>query len=314
MPDGRQWRIVFMGTPEFALPSLSSLASTGKEVVAVVTQPDRPRGRGRKLSPPPVKVLAQELSLPIWQPEKIRDPAIVSRLADLAPDLFVVVAYGQILPPALLGLPRLGALNVHASLLPAYRGPAPINWAIINGETQTGVTTMFMDQGVDTGAILESRIIPIKETDTAKTLHDRLSKLGADLLIQTIAGLKDGTVSPHPQPEAGASHAPLLTKSDGLLNWSRPAVELARLIRGLDPWPGAWTAHRGRSLKLFGGRTGSAQGLPGQVLGLDTGWLHVAAGEGSLLVAELQLAGQKRLAASEFWHGQRLEPGVVLGT
>jgi len=314
MADNGKWRIVFMGTPEFAVPSLSALADSGEEIVAVMTQPDRPRGRGRKLSPSPIKVLAEKLGLPVWQPEKIRDPDMMARLAALKPDLFVVVAYGKILPSALLDLPRIGPLNIHASLLPAYRGPAPINWAIINGETITGVTTMFMEQGVDTGPILLSQTVRIEESDTAGSLHDRLAKVGSRLLIETIEGLKAGTVSPKPQPETGVSYAPLLTKSHGLLDWNRPAVELARLVRGLDPWPGARTTLLGRGLKLFGGRAGKVRGRPGQVMGLENGWLHIAAGEGSLMVAELQLAGQKRLTALDFWHGQRLESGAVLGS
>ncbi len=303
-----------MGTPEFAQPPLSALIESKEEVVAVVTQPDRPRGRGRKVSPPPVKVLAEKLGLPVWQPENIRDPDLVSRITDLKPDLFVVVAYGRILPPFLLDLPRIGPINIHASLLPAYRGPAPINWAIINGETQTGVTTIFMEEGVDTGPILMRRAVPIEETDTAGSLHDRLSKIGSELLIETIEGLKTGTVSPKPQPETGISHAPLLTKSHGVLDWNRPAMELARLVRGLDPWPGAQTTLLGRRLKLFGGRAGNVRGRPGQVMGLENGWLHIAAGQGSLMVAELQLAGQKRLKAVDFWHGQRLSTGSVLGS
>jgi methionyl-tRNA formyltransferase len=223
------------------------------------------------------------------------------------------VAYGNILSPALLDIPQKGSLNVHASLLPAYRGPAPINWAIINGETQTGVTTMFQDQGIDTGPILLSKSTRIETIDSCGILHDRLADLGAKLLVETIAGLKAGTVSPKPQPEQGISYAPMLKKSDGLIDWTRPAKELDYLVRGVDPWPGAHTAFRGKTLKLFGSRTGTVQGKPGQVMGLENGRLHVAAGEGSLVLAELQLAGQKRLPAASFWHGQRLEPDDTFG-
>ena len=307
------WRVVFLGTPEFAAPSLSALAGSEDEVVLVVTQPDRPRGRGRKLAPPPVKVLAQELGLPVWQPETSRDPDVAVRLKDLGPDLLVVVAFGQILPPAVLNVSPNGTVNVHPSLLPAYRGPAPINWAIINGEAETGVTTMFLDQGMDTGPTLLSRRAAVSESETAGRLHDRLAVLGAELLIETIAGLKAGSVAPKPQPEQGASLAPMLRKSDGLVDWTRPAIDLARLVRGLDPWPGAYTIFRGRNLKLFGASPGPGRGRPGHILTLDQGLLHVGTGQGSLALAELQLAGKKRLKAVEFWRGQRLEAGVELG-
>lgn len=311
MPD--IWRVVFMGTPEFAEPALTALAGSGDEVVLVVTQPDRPRGRGQKLAPPPVKVLAEDLGLPVWQPESVKGPEAEARLKALEPDLLVVVAFGRLLPPTLLDLPQAGPLNVHPSLLPAYRGPAPINWAIINGEKETGVTTMFLDQGMDTGPILLSRTVPIGETETAGGLHDRLAQIGAGLLVETIAGIKAGTVSPRPQPDQGVSLAPRLKKSDGLVDWSRPADELARLVRGLDPWPGAHTLFRGKNLKLFGGKKGPGLGEPGRVLSLDQGLLHVAAGQGSLAVAELQLAGKKRLGAAEFWRGQRLSQETRFG-
>lgn len=304
MPE--PWRIVFLGTPEFAVPALAALSGAEDQVLLVITQPDRPKGRGRRPSPPPVKVLAQKLDLPVWQPESIKTPEVYEPLKDLAPDLLVVVAFGAILPLNLLQLPRIGPLNVHPSLLPAYRGPAPINWAILNGETETGVTTMFLDQGMDTGPILLSRRTAIGPLETAGQLHDRLARLGAELLLETIAGLKAGRVTPKPQPSTGATLAPLLKKADGLIDWTRPAEELARRVRGLDPWPGAYTTFKGKILKLFGARPGPGRGRPGQVLALDQGLLHVAAGQGSLALAELQIEGKKRLRAPEFWRGQRL--------
>ncbi len=309
-----KWRIVFMGTPDFACPALTALIDSGEEVLVAVTQPDRRRGRGRKPASPPVKVLAETLGIPVWQPEKIRTREFTAQLRELKPHLFVVVAYGKILSPVLLDIPMVGSLNIHASLLPAYRGPAPINWAILNGETRTGLTTMFQDQGVDTGPILLSKSIPIDRSDTFGTLHDRLVDLEGELLKETIAGLKDGTVSPKPQPEKGISRAPLLKKSDGLVDWTRPAKELDRLVRGVDPWPGAHTMFRGKILKLFGSRTGDVRGRSGQVMGLENGLLHVATGEGSLVLAELQLAGQRRLPAASFWHGQRLQSNDTFGT
>jgi len=311
MPE--PWRIVFLGTPEFAVPYLAALAGSEDQVLLAVTQPDRPKGRGRRPAPPPVRVLAEALGLPVWQPESIKTPEVFHRLKELGPDLLAVVAFGAILPPDLLQLPRIGPLNVHPSLLPAYRGPAPINWAILNGETETGVTTMFMDRGMDTGPLLLSRRTAIAPEETAGQLHDRLARLGADLLLETIAGLKAGTVTPKPQPPAGATLAPFLKKADGLMDWTGSAEELARQVRGLDPWPGAYTTFKGKNLKLFGARPGPGRGRPGQILTVDQGLLHVAAGRGSLALAELQLEGKKRLSALEFWRGQRLSQADFFG-
>ncbi len=307
------WRVVFMGTPEFAGPSLAVLAGSENRIDLVMCQPDRPKGRGRKLSPPPGKTLAQSLGLPVWQPESLKNPGVYSRISELAPDLLVVVAFGLMLPTNILNLPRVGVLNVHPSLLPAYRGPAPINWAIINGETKTGVTTMFLDQGMDTGPTLLSQKTEIGQTETAGELQERLAGLGAQLLLQTITGLKTGTVKPHPQPEKGASVCRLLKKSDGLIDWSRPADKLSALVRGTDPWPGAFTSFNDKNLKLFGARSGSGRGTPGRILALQDGRLHVATGQGSLALDELQLEGKKRQKAKDFWHGQRLSQADSFG-
>ncbi|MFH1135724.1 MAG: methionyl-tRNA formyltransferase [Pseudomonadota bacterium] len=306
-------RVVFMGSPEFAGPSLRGLAGSGRQVVMTVTQPDRPQGRGRKTAPPYIKTLAGELGLPVWQPDSIRGPEVLERFRELAPDILVVVAYGRLLPPGLLGLTRLGPLNVHPSLLPAYRGPAPINWAVINGETETGVTTMLLDRGLDTGPTLLSVKVLIEPDETAGRLHDRLAVIGADLLLETIEKLQAGTATAVPQPEAGIKPAPLLKKADGRIDWNRPAEQLACQVRGLDPWPGSFTAFRGTFLKLFGAVPGPGRGRPGTILALDSERLHVAAGTGSLAVGELQLAGRKKTSAREFWHGQRISPGDVLG-
>ena len=306
-------RVIFMGSPEFAGPCLKALADSGEEVVMAATQPDRPRGRGRKSAPPYIKTLAEELGLPVWQPESIKSPESIEKCRELEPDILAVVAFGRMLPPELLNLTRLGPLNVHPSLLPAYRGPAPINWAIINGETETGVTTMFLDQGMDTGPMLMSVRVPIEPDETAGRLHDRLAVIGADLMMETIARLKNGSITPTPQPEDGGPVARLLNKSDGLIDWTRPAGELSRQVRGLDPWPGSFTTFKGKNLKLFGAAAGPGRGAPGTILALDSAGLHVAAGEGSLALAELQLAGKKKTTAREFWHGQRISPGDALG-
>jgi len=305
--------IVFMGTPDFACPTLRALVESGETILAVATQPDRPQGRGRRMAASPVKTLALELDLPVWQPETLRGPEALAHLETLGPEAIVVAAYGLILPPAVLDLPPLGCLNVHGSLLPAYRGPAPIQWAVLNGEIETGVTIMRMAAGVDTGPILRSRSTNIQDTDTAGGLHDRLAALGANLLVEALAGLRAGTIVPEAQDESRASHAPMLKKTDGLMDWTLPAEVLSRRVRGLDPWPGAYTRLDGRMLKIFGPKVGSDQGGPGEILGLGSGGLIVAAGQGSLTIAELQLAGQRRLAAADFWRGQRLSPGLVLG-
>lgn len=305
--------LVFMGTPDFALPSLEVLAAAGEEILAVVTQPDRTQGRGRRMAFSPVKALALDLHLPVWQPETLRDPEVLARFEAARPEAVVVVAYGLILPPALLNLPPLGCLNVHASLLPALRGPAPIPWAILRGLALTGVTTMRLDRGVDTGPMLLSRSTPILDMDTAGSLHDRLSILGAELLVETLAGLRNGTVKPRPQDELRASYAPMLKKSDGLVDWTRPAAELDRQVRGLDPWPGAYTLFEGRILKLFRTWAIAGQGRPGEVRELLPEGLLVATGEGGLLMEELQLAGHRRMRAADFWRGRRLSPGRLLG-
>ena len=309
----KPWRVIFLGTPEFAVPSLNSLVAAGHVIPLVVTQPDRPRGRGRKLSPPPVKEAALELGLGVWQPDSVKGGEAEKRLKELAPDALAVVAYGGILPPGLLNLTDPGPINVHPSLLPAYRGPAPINWALIKGEKVTGVTTMVLDRGVDTGPLLLSRRVKIGPDETAGELHDRLAEIGAELLVETLAGLKAGTLVSEPQPAAGVSQGRLLEKSDGLLDWARPARELAAQVRGLDPWPGAHTIFKDKTVKLFGARPGPGQGKPGQILALDGDRLHVAAGRGSLAVAELQAAGRKRQTAREFWHGQRLSQDDFFG-
>jgi methionyl-tRNA formyltransferase len=217
------------------------------------------------------------------------------------------------LSPEVLSLPRLGCLNVHPSLLPAYRGPAPINWAIINGDAETGVTTMLLDQGMDTGPLYLSQKVKIRENETAGELHDRLAILGAELLVKTIAGIKAGTLSPTPQPQAGASVCRLLKKSDGLLDFTRTAGQLAAQVRGMDPWPGAFSSFKGKKVSFFKARPGKGQGKPGQVLTLDQDRLHIAAGQGSLAVAELQMAGKKRQSAQNFWHGQRLNKKNFFG-
>ncbi len=311
----RPLRIVFMGTPAFAVPSLHALAEAGHHIVAVVTQPDRPKGRGRRLTPPPVKVAAEALGLEILQPGRLDEPDLVRVLTDAGADFFVVVAYGQILPLSLLRLPRRGAVNVHASLLPRYRGPAPINWAIINREPQTGVTTMLMDSGLDTGAILLSSATPIAADDTAATLSARLADMGAQLLPETLKGLATGKLTPHPQDPAAASYAPLLHKADGRIDWHRPAEAIEALVRGLNPWPGAFTFCDGQRLKIWRAHPAPEQGAApaGTVLAGFSEELRVMTGRDALCIDEVQGASGKRLPTSAFLRGNPIAPATVLG-
>jgi methionyl-tRNA formyltransferase len=308
-------RTVFMGTPEFALPTLEGLLAWRLPVVGAYTQPDRPSGRGKQLAPPPVKQLAAARNIPVFQPVKLRLPEVVAQLQALAPDLIVVVAYGQILPKSVLDIPCYGCINVHASLLPRYRGAAPINHAIMAGETTTGVTTMFMDVGLDTGDMLVKRVTPIGPLETAGELHERLARLGREAMDETLERLCAGTLLRQPQDDALTCYAPMLKKEDGRIDWSRPATELHNQVRGLDPWPGAYTYLSGEPLKLAGTRPHDepAAAAPGTVLGCDTSGLHIACGTGVLSIGTLQLPGRKRQPAADFLRGRPLPPGTRLG-
>ena len=306
-------RTVFMGTPEFALQTLQGLIDAGCNLVGVYTQPDRPKGRGKQLTAPPVKELALQHGIPVYQPVKLRQPETVAELQAIAPDLIVVVAYGQILPKSVLDIPRFGCINVHASLLPRYRGAAPINQAIINGETETGITTMYMDVGLDTGDMLVKQRLTIGPEETAGELHDRLAGLGRTTMEETLRQLCAGTLQRQPQDDALSTYAPMMKKEDGRIDWSRPAVNIHNQVRGLDPWPGACTTLNGELLKLAGTRpeAGSA-GQPGSIVAADQNGVRIACGSGTLLVRELQLAGRKRLPAAAFLSGCPLEPGTLL--
>jgi methionyl-tRNA formyltransferase len=307
------FKIVHMGTPEFAVPTLEALHLSRHTVAAVVTQPDRPKGRGRKLAPPPTKQTAEALGYPVIQPESVKSDAFFEEMRRFQPDLFVVVALGQILPPRLLELPRLGAINVHASLLPRLRGSAPIQWAIINGDTESGVTTMQMDAGMDTGDMLLKATTPISDTDTAQSLHDRLAPMGAELLIETLEQMAAGSLKAVPQSAAAATMAPMLTKKDGRIDWHRSAVEIDRLVRGMTPWPGAYTFCGERRLRLFRTRPLplESSAAPGTIVQGFADELSVATGDGVLSVLEIQGASGKRLAIRDFLCGCDLCPGNV---
>ncbi|RII28830.1 MAG: methionyl-tRNA formyltransferase [Geobacter sp.] len=305
-------RIVFMGTPEFACPTLQMLFDRGEDVIAVVTQPDRPKGRGQKLTPPPVKVLAEQHGVPVLQPVKVRAPEVITTLQELRPDLIVVIAFGQILPKALLDIPPKGCINVHASLLPRYRGAAPLNWCIVNGETETGVTTMLMDVGLDTGDMLVKKAIPINPDEDAQSLHDRLALLGAAAMAETLDLLAEGRLVPEKQDDSLTNYAPMMKKEDGLIDWTKEPRVVKNLVRGFTPWPGAFTTLDDKVLKICRVREGEGHGEPGTVLRADKNGLEVACGSGSLFIEELQLEGRKRLPVQEFLTGVKIAPGTVL--
>ena len=308
-------RMVFLGTPQFAVPTLRALIHEGYDILSVVTQPDRPKGRGQKLTPPPVKILAEENNLTILQPERL-DDSFLNLLLPLKPDLLVVIAFGQIIPGRVLSSVKEGGINIHASLLPKYRGSAPIQWVIINNEKKTGLTTMCMDEGLDTGPILLQQEVDILEGETAGQLHDRLSSFAPGLLIKTLQGLAEGTIEEKKQDDSLVTYAPKLTKEQGLINWSWSAERLCGLIRGLDPWPGAFTYYNGEMLKLFGcllADDRQTSSVPGRVKGLAEKGLDIETAKGYIIVREIQSPGKKRLSSEEFLKGSQLSSGSMLG-
>ena len=306
-------RLIFCGTPQFAVPTLEKLIAEKFEVELVVTNPDEPFGRGYAAKAPPIKVVAEKAGLNVSQPARLKDPATVEFLSRFHPDAIVVVAYGHIIPPWMIDLPRLGCINLHASLLPKYRGAAPIAWAIIRGERVTGVTTMKIDPGLDTGDILLCREVEIGEEDTAPALSEKLSTLGADLMVETLRGLERGEITPRPQDSSQATLAPMLRKEDGRIDWSLTTEEISRRVRGLQPWPGAYTSFRGKRLQIWVAQpaaAGSQAALQPGTLEAQSGKLFIACGAGSRLEAmELQLEGRKRVSARDFLNGVRLLPG-----
>jgi methionyl-tRNA formyltransferase len=307
-------KIVFMGTPEFSVPGLEMLIHSDHRVLAVVTQPDRPKGRGLKLEPSPVKQVALEHNLEALQPEKIVAPEFLARLRGLAPDLIVVIAFGQILKKDILTLPPLGCLNVHASLLPRFRGAAPIAWAILNGESETGITTMQMEEGLDTGPILMQKSIAIAPDETGGTLHDRLAKLGAEILNETLSGLEKGSLTPKPQDASNATFAPLLKKEQGRIDWSKSAQELERQVRAFDPWPGSFFVWQDQTIKVWKAKVVSGTGKPGEVLAADKEGITVACKAGALRITELQPPGKRRMSAAEFLRGHRILKEFLLSS
>lgn len=321
-------RIVYMGTPEFAAVALDAIVKE-HEVVAVITQPDKPQGRNRKLVPTPVKVKAQAYDIPVYQPVKIREEESVQMIRDYNPDVIVVAAYGQILPESILNIPKYGCINIHASLLPKYRGAAPIERAIIDGEVMTGVTTMYMAKGLDTGDMIEKAEVPITGEDTGASLHDKLAEAGAALILTTLAKLEAGTVTRTKQDDAQSCYAAMLTKELGQMDFTRPAVELERLIRGLNPWPCAYTTIDGKNVKLYKAEVinldaqmrqmlqeKSEQTLtftPGEIVEVAKKYFVIACGEGALRVRNLQPEGKKAMDTSAYLNGNPLKPGMRAG-
>lgn len=300
-------KIIYMGTPRFAVLPLRALAAAGHSILAVVTRTDKPAGRGKVLTPPAVKLAAGELGLPVLQPKRVRDPELVNTLRSFGPEAIVVAAYGQILPKEVLALPRYGCVNIHASLLPAYRGAAPINWAILRGERETGITIMQMDEGMDTGAVLLQERVPIDPADTAGTLTEKLSVLGAKMIVTALPLIGSGKLPPVPQDHARATLAPPLRKEDGRVDWSRTAQEIHDRVRGLAPWPGAYTFLDGRLVKLIGTAVAEGGGEPALIRRSGDAALEVGTGGGLLRVLSLQPEGKKAMTAAEFLRGHKVE-------
>lgn len=303
--------IVFMGTPEFAVPCLQALLDAGYPVTGVFTQPDKPKGRGYRLTPPPVKELALTHNLPVFQPASMRTEEALEALKSCRPDLVIVVAYGKLLPKEVLELPGLGCINVHASLLPKYRGAGPVQWSIINGEEETGVTTMYMAEGLDTGDMLESASLKIGENETADELMERLSRLGAELLISTVKKAEAGTLCPVPQDDAQSTYVSVLDKEMGRLDFSKPAKEVHNLIRGLSSRPCAFTSYQGKRLKIYRSRLAEGSGEPGELL--DGKRFIVACGEGAVELCEVQYEGGRRMPGPDFLRGKKPAEKEILG-
>ena len=305
-------RIVFMGTPDFAVPCLARLIADGHEIAGVFTQPDKPKGRGMKLCPPPVKELALERNLPVYQPENMKDGAALQILRELKPELIVVVAFGRILPKDILDLPPYGCINVHGSLLPRYRGAAPIQWSVLNGDETAGVTTMYLAEGLDTGDMILKKETPVGPEETSGELFDRLSVLGAEALSETVALIAAGKARRTPQDDSLSCYAPMLTKQDAKIDFTKSAREVHNLVRGMSPWPVAHTTLDGKTLKVHRTRTAEGSGAPGEVLE-DGRRLVVACGEGAVEFLEIQAEGSRRMAAADYLRGHPVMKGAKLG-
>lgn len=309
-------KIVYMGTPDFAVAPLEALIEAGHEVSAVVTQPDKQKGRGKEVQMTPVKACALRHGIPVFQPVKIKEAEAVKQLAEYSADIYVVAAFGQILSEEILHMPKFGCINIHASLLPAYRGAAPIQWVILNGEKQTGVTIMQMAKGIDTGDMFCKTVVPIDKKETGESLHDKLMEAGAKLIVDALAGIEKGELVPEKQNDALSSHAPMLTKSMGLIDWKKDAVVIERLVRGLNSWPSAYTFYQSKTLKIWEAdviEEASLGNKPGCIVEVKKDYFDVCTGKGLLRIRSLQLEGKKRMAVKDFLLGYEMKPGMMLG-
>jgi methionyl-tRNA formyltransferase len=307
-------KILFMGTPEFAVPCLKALIDSAHTVCGVVTQPDKPAGRGHKLTPPPVKSLALEYGINVFQPETLRNFEFKDELERLDPDMIIVTAYGKILPEYILNYPRYGCINIHASILPKYRGAAPIQWSVINGEKITGVTSMLMEKGLDTGDMLLKAEVEIGEYETAGELHDRLMILGADLMIKTIALAQDGKLMPQKQCDDESTYAPMINKQTAKVDWTKSAKMISKLVAGMNPWPVAHTLYKGETLKIYQAVVSDKrQGKAGQILDADETGIRIVCGDGlTILATEIQFMGSKRMSVKDYLNGHSIETGEIL--
>lgn len=309
-------RVVFMGTPDFATGTLEEIIKAGHEIVGVVTQPDKPKGRGKALMPTPVKETAMKYGISVYQPKRVREPEFMETLRELAPEVIVVAAFGQIITKEILDMPKYGCINVHASLLPAYRGAAPIQWAVINGDKESGVTIMQMNEGLDTGDMIDKVVVPIEAEETGGSLFDKLSVAGAKLCVKVLEDLQAGTAVREKQPEESTTpYAAMISKKMGEINWEKPAKEIEQLIRGLNPWPSAYTKIHGKTLKLWKAEVleGHSEKKAGQITEVEKDSICVQTGQGLLRIQELQLEGKKRMDTSSFLRGYSLEEGELLG-
>lgn len=307
-------KIVYMGTPDFAVYGLKALVEAGHDVVAVITQPDKAKGRSKSLVPTPVKKQAIEYNIPVYQPEKVKEESVVNMLKELAPEVIVVAAYGQILPESILNIPPYGCINIHASLLPKYRGAAPIEWSIIDGEDVTGVTTMYMEKGLDTGDMIEKEEIVIETDDTGATLHDKLAEAGGRLIISTLEAVKAGTATRTKQEDSLSCYAKMLSKDMGDIDFTKDAASIERLIRGLNPWPCAYTTLDGKSLKLFKADVVEKEGNPGEIIEVTKKTFTVACGKDALVIRNLQPEGKKPMDTVAFLNGNKIEVGMKLNS
>ena len=301
-------RIIFMGTPDFSVGTLEALVEAGHEVCLVVSQPDKPKGRGGKMQYTPVKEKALELGLDVYQPQRVKETEFIEKLKEMNPDAIVVIAFGQILPKAILDMPKYGCINVHASLLPKYRGAAPIQWSVIDGEKETGVTTMYMNEGLDTGDIIDKVVVPIDKKETGGSLFDKLAIEGGKLILKTLIELENGTAVRTPQDDSKSNYAGMINKQLGKIDFNKSANEIERLIRGLNPWPSAYTKMDGKTLKIWDADVDDSENdsAPGTITEVGKDFIRVATGKGSLKILELQLEGKKRMKTRDFLNGAKI--------